>query len=201
MFRARSTSTLGTSSLLSWRSARPGRARARRRRGRRRTCRDTGGRGSRRRRSGAGRRSWRSGCPSAAAFRTCRAARGSKKTSVRLTYCHRPAPRVEEVDARRGHDALVEVRAAAVVPDIIDADHERGDPEDLGPRELRLGHPDAGLGGGHDQRPGVGEPQGGGEVDREAKVGRLQRGGLQLHRTEVARRPGRRNCPARQGRR
>ena len=47
------------------RSARPGRAPARRCRGRRRTSRGTGGRGSRRRRSGAGRRSWRSGCPSA----------------------------------------------------------------------------------------------------------------------------------------
>ena len=69
------------------------------------------------------------------------------------------ATAVEEVHARRGHDALVEVRAAAVVPDIIDADVESGNPEDLGPRELRFGHPDAGLGGGHDQRPGVGEPQ------------------------------------------
>ena len=88
---------------------------------------------------------------------------------------------VEEVDARRGHDALVEVRAAAVVADVVDAEHDRGDPEDLGPRELGLGHPDAGLRGGHDQRPGVGEPQGGGEVDREAEVGRLQRRRLQRH--------------------
>ena len=88
---------------------------------------------------------------------------------------------VEEVHARRGHDALVEIRAAAVVPDIIDAHVELRNPEDLGPRELRFGHPDAGLGGGHDQRPGVGEPQGRGEVDRKAKVGRLERCGLQLH--------------------
>ena len=86
---------------------------------------------------------------------------------------------VEEVDARRGHDALVEVGAAAVVPDVVEAHVERGDPEDLGPGELGLGHPDAGLGGGHDQRPGVGEPQGRGQVDREPEVGRLDRRGLE----------------------
>ena len=37
-----------------------------------------------------------------------------------------------------------------------------------------------GLRRGHDQRPGVGEPQGGRQVDREAEVGRLQWRGLQL---------------------
>ena len=87
---------------------------------------------------------------------------------------------VEEVHARRGHDALVEVRAAAVVSDVVEADVERGNPEHLGPCELGLGHPHAGLGGGDDQRPGVGESQSGGEVDREAEVGRLERGGLQV---------------------
>ncbi len=91
------------------------------------------------------------------------------------------AAAVEEVDAGRGHDALVEVRAAAVVSDIVEAHVERGNPEDLGPRELGLGHPDAGLRGGHDQRPGVGEPQGGGEVDRKPQVVRLQRCRLDLH--------------------
>ena len=88
---------------------------------------------------------------------------------------------VEEVHARLGHDALVKVRATAVVPDIIDAEHERGNPEELGPCELRFGDPDSGLGGGHDQRPGVGESQGGGEADREGEVRRLQRRRLQLH--------------------
>ena len=48
---------------------------------------------------------------------------------------------VEEVHARRGHDALIEIRAAAVVPDVIGAEHERRNPENLGPCELRLGHP------------------------------------------------------------
>ena len=102
--------------------------------------------------------------------------------SVRATYWPQAGAAVEEVHARRGHDALVEVRAAAVVPDVVGAEVERGDPEDLGPRELRLGHPDAGLRGGHDQRPGVGEPQGGGQVDRKAEVGRLQRRGLEPRR-------------------
>ena len=78
---------------------------------------------------------------------------------------------VEEVRARRGQDALVEVRAAAVVADVVEADVERGNPEDLGLGQLGLGDPDAGLRRGHDQRPGVGEPQGGGEVDREPDVG------------------------------
>ena len=50
----------------------------------------------------------------------------------------------------------------------------RGDPEDLGLGQLGLGDPDPGLGRGHDQRPGVGELQCGGEVDREAQVGRAQ---------------------------
>ena len=53
-----------------------------------------------------------------------------------------------------------------------------GDPEDLGLRQLGLGDPDPGLRRGHDQRPGVGEPQGGGQVDRESEVGRLERRGL-----------------------
>ena len=63
------------------------------------------------------------------------------------------------------------------MPDIISARYKCRDPEDLGPRELCFGHPDTGLGGGHDQRPGVGEPQGGGEVDREAEVGGIQASG------------------------
>ena len=53
-------------------------------------------------------------------------------------------------------------------------------PEDLGLRQLGLGDPDSGLRRGHDQRPGVGEPQGGGEVDREAEVGRLERRGFEV---------------------
>ena len=90
------------------------------------------------------------------------------------------ATAVEEVHAGRGHDALVEVGAAAVVPEIIEADVERGDPEHLGPCELGFGHPHAGLRGRHDQRAGIAEPQRGREVDRKAKVGRLQRSGLEL---------------------
>ena len=89
--------------------------------------------------------------------------------SVMATFSDQAAAAVEEVHAGRGHDALVEVRAAAVVPDIIEADVELGNPEDLGPRELRLGHPHAGLRRGHDQRPGVGEPQGRRQVDRKAR--------------------------------
>ena len=44
------------------------------------------------------------------------------------------------------------------MPDIIGAKHERRDPENLGPRELCFRHPHTGLGGGHDQRPGIAEP-------------------------------------------
>ena len=68
------------------------------------------------------------------------------------------AAAVEKVHAGRGHDALVEVRAAAIVPEIIEADVEGRDPENLGPRELGFGHPHAGLRGRHDQRPGIAEP-------------------------------------------
>ena len=60
---------------------------------------------------------------------------------------------VEEVHARRGHDALVKVGAATVVPDIIGTEIELRDPEDLGPCQFRLGHPHAGLRGRHDQGP------------------------------------------------
>ena len=121
---------------------------------------------------------WMSACRE---LSTCRLTRGSKKTSVKATDLPQAAAAVEEIHARRGEDALVEIRAAAVVSDIIAADVQLRNPEDLGPRELCFGDPDAGLGGGHDQRPGVGEPQGGGEVDRKAEVGRLQRRGLELH--------------------
>ena len=41
--------------------------------------------------------------------------------SVRLTYCYMAGTGIEEVDARGGHDALVEVRAAAVVADVVDS--------------------------------------------------------------------------------
>ena len=78
------------------------------------------------------------------------------------------AAAVEVVGARRGHDALVEVGAAAVVAKVVEGDVEVGDPEDLGLGQLGLGDPDPGLRRGHDQGPGVGEPQGGREVDREA---------------------------------
>ena len=57
---------------------------------------------------------------------------------------HMPSTAVEEIHARGGHDALVEVRAAAVMAKIVEAYVERGDPEELGPCEFRLGHPDAG---------------------------------------------------------
>ena len=99
------------------RSARPGRAPARRSRGRRHTFPGTGAPGSRRRRS-CSRASflavWMSHCR---ALRTCRATRGWKMASVMATFCDQAGTAVEEVHARRGHDALVEVRAAAVVPD------------------------------------------------------------------------------------
>ena len=94
---------------------------------------------------------------------------------------HQAGTAIEEVRARRGHDALVEVRAAAVVADVVEADVEVGNPEDLGLRQLGLGDPDPGLRRGHDQRPGVGEPQGGGEVDRESDVVRIERRGLHVH--------------------
>jgi hypothetical protein len=81
-------------------------------------------------------------------------------------------PAVKEVDARRGHDALVEVGAAAVVAYVVEADVERGDPEDLGVGQVGLGDPDAGLGGGHEQWAGVGEPQSGGEVDWIPQIAR-----------------------------
>ncbi len=55
----------------------------------------------------------------------------------------------------------------------------RRDPEDLGPRQLGLGDPGPGLRRGHDQRPGVGEPQGGGQVDREAEIGRREWRGVE----------------------
>ena len=90
-------------------------------------------------------------------------------------FPHEAGTGVEEVRARRGHDALVEVGAAAVVADVVEADVEVGDPEDLGLGQLGLGDPDPGLRRGHDQRPGVGEPQRGGQVDREPEVGRRER--------------------------
>ena len=77
-----------------------------------------------------------------------------------------------------GQDALVEVRAAAIVADVVEADVECGEPEDLGPRQLGLGDPDPGLCRGHDQRPGVGKPQGSGESDREADIGCIRRARL-----------------------
>ena len=85
-----------------------------------------------------------------------------------------------EVRAVYGHDALVEVGAAAVVPDIVVADHERGNPEDLGPGQLGFGHPHTGLGGRYNQRPSIAQPQCGREVDRQAEVGRFQRRLLEL---------------------
>ena len=75
----------------------------------------------------------------------------------------------------------------------------RGDPEDLGPGELGLGDPDAGLRGGDDQRPGVGEPQGRGQVDREPEVGRLQRRRLQRQADRQGRWARRRQAAAAAG--
>ncbi len=77
-----------------------------------------------------------------------------------------PATTVEEIQARSGEDTLVEIRAAAVVSDIIRAQIQLRNPEDLGSRELGFGHPDTRLGGGHKQRSRIGEPQCRGEVDR-----------------------------------
>ena len=63
--------------------------------------------------------------------------------------------------------------------DIIGGHGHRRNPEDLRACELSLGHPDTGLRGGHDQRPGIGKPQGGGQVDRKAEVGGLVRRGFE----------------------
>ncbi len=79
-------------------------------------------------------------------------------------------PRVVEVCAVDGHDTFIEIRAAAVVPDIIGANHEHRDPENLGPRELRFGDPYTGLRGRHDQRPSIAQSEGGREVDGQADV-------------------------------
>ncbi len=94
---------------------------------------------------------------------------------------------IEEINARAGHESLVEIRAATIVPDVIGAHHQCRNPQDLGPRELCFRHPDTGLCSSHDQRPGIGEPQRGGEVDRKPIVARLQRRRFQLHGHQVRR--------------
>ncbi len=104
---------------------------------------------------------------------------------------------VEKVHAVDGHDAFVDIRAAAVVSDIIGANHQRGDPENLGPGELCFGHPHTGLGSGHDQRAGVGEPQGGGKIDRKAHVVGLERRRFELCGHLVQRRRRRDRWPRR----
>ena len=55
--------------------------------------------------------------------------------------------------------AEVEVRAETVVAVVQRADVEVRNPEQLRTLELRLGNPGAGLRGGDDQGPGVGQPQ------------------------------------------
>ena len=81
---------------------------------------------------------------------------------------------VEEIQARCRENALVKVWAAAIVTDVIAAYVQLRNPEDLGPCELRFSHPDTGLRGGHDERPSVGESQGGGQIDWKPKVVGLQ---------------------------
>ncbi len=92
-------------------------------------------------------------------------------------------------------EAIGHVRPIAVVPEVSEAEVEIREPEDLGLLELGLGHPGACLGGGDDQRPGVGQPQSRGQVDREANVAGFQRRQFQLHdfpprrRRQLERRP------------
>ena len=86
---------------------------------------------------------------------------------------------VKEIDGGRGHDAFVEIGTAAVVPNVVKTDVQRGDPEELCSRELGFGDPDSGLSRGDDQRPSVREPKCCGQVDGKAKVGRFQRSPLQ----------------------
>ncbi len=49
-----------------------------------------------------------------------------------------PDAAVEKVHARCGHDTLIKIRAAAIVPDVIEAQVELRNPEHLGPCELCL---------------------------------------------------------------
>ena len=121
---------------------------------------------------------------------------GGERLEDRIGQVHildQGAATVKVVHARGGEDALVEVRAAAVVPDVIGAEHDRGNPENLGPRELRLGDPDARLGGGNDQRSGVREPQGRRKVDRKGQVGRLKGCRFERHSRVIIRRRRRRD--------
>ncbi len=94
-----------------------------------------------------------------------------------------PKPRtgIEEVCAHGGEDALVEVRAATVVTNVIKTDVERGNPEHLGAGQFGLGYPDPGLRSGHDQRAGVGEPECRGKADREPDVGPFEWRGFEFH--------------------
>ena len=61
----------------------------------------------------------------------------------------RAAARIQEVHAGGGHDPLVEVGAAPVVPDVVGPERGHGNPENLGAGQLRLGDPDTGLRCGH----------------------------------------------------
>ena len=89
---------------------------------------------------------------------TCRADRGPIDGIGRRNDSPGNSPQagtgVEVVDAGGGHDALVEVRTAAVMSDVIEADVDCRNPEDLGPRQLRLGDPRSGLSRSHDQKAG-----------------------------------------------
>src|SRR5262249_44719187 len=65
------------------------------------------------------------------------------------------AAAVEEADAGSGEESAVEVGAAAIVADVIEAERQCRDPEYSGAGELSLGDPNSGLRGRHDQRSGV----------------------------------------------
>ena len=79
------------------------------------------------------------------AFTTCRAASGSKIASVRFNESDQAAAAIEKVCAGRRQNPLVEIGAAAVVPNVIEREVEIGQPEELGLRQLGLRDPRPGL--------------------------------------------------------
>ena len=70
---------------------------------------------------------------------------------------------------------MIKVRPVAVVANVIGADVERRDPQQLGFLQLRLRNPDVGAGRGHDDRTRIGQPQRGRQVDRKPQVAGCQR--------------------------
>ncbi len=96
---------------------------------------------------------------------------------------------VEKVGAGGGHDALVEVGTAAVVPDVVEPHIERRQPQHLRLGQLRLGHPHPRLSRRHHQRTGVRQPERRRQVNGEPKITRSQRRRLE-------RQPGRQRIGA-----